>query len=64
MRAAFGFRHVAAVVYREEDVRCLRKVGEGFTKGVRVGRLEDHEGHARAEEDDVGGFVLDEKLAL
>lgn len=56
MSATFSLRDIAAVVYREEDVSGFREVWEGFAEGARVWGLEDHEGHARAKEDDVGGL--------
>lgn len=54
MCPAFGLGYVPAVVYGEEDVGGFCEVGEGVSEGARVGGLEEHEGHAWAEEDDVG----------
>lgn len=54
MGSAFGFGDVSAVIYGEEDVGGLCEVWESFAEGARVGGLEEHEGHAGAEEDDIG----------
>lgn len=62
--SAFGFGDVAAVINREEDVRCLGEVGEGVFEGEGVEGLGEEEGHAGAEEHDFGGLVVDEVLAL
>ena len=62
--AAFGFDDGAAVVDWEEDVGCFGEVGEGFEECARVRGLEEHKGHAGAEEDDVGGFVFGEEFAF
>lgn len=40
------------------------EVGEGFAEGAWVWSLEDHEGHAWAEEHDVGGLVFGEEFVL
>lgn len=60
MGSAFGFGYVSAVVYGEEDVGGSCEVGEGVAEGARIGGLEEHEGHAGAEEDDVGVFEFGE----
>ena len=60
--ATFGLRDVAAVVYREKNVRGAGEVWKDFAEGPWVWGLEDHEGHAWAEEDNVGGFVLREEF--
>lgn len=60
MRATFRLRDITAVVYWEENVRCFGEVREGFTECARIGCLENHEGHAGAEEDDVGRLVSGE----
>lgn len=54
MRPAFGFVYVPAIVYGKENVSGFCEVGESVTEGSRVGCLEQHEGHAWAEENDVG----------
>jgi hypothetical protein len=60
MGPTFGFGYVPAIVNWEEDVGGFGEVGEGVAEGSRVGGLEEHEGHAWAEEDDVGVFEFGE----
>ena len=64
MRAAFGKVDVLAVVDGEEDVGGAFEVRESSDEGERVGGLHHHEGHAGAEEDDVGVAVAGEEFAL
>lgn len=60
MRATFRLRDITTIVYWEKNVRCFREVREGFAECAGIGCLEDHEGHAGAEEDNVGGLVSSE----
>jgi len=62
MRATFCLRDIATVIYWEEDVRCFGEVWECFAECAGIRGLEDHKGHAGAEEDDVGGFVFGEEF--
>lgn len=64
MRAAFGDVRIMAVIDGEKDMRCAVEVWQGFFERKRVRRLRKHEGHGRAEEDDVGVFVLVEVFAF
>jgi hypothetical protein len=64
MGSTFCLRDVTAIIYREEDVRCFGEVRKGFAECAGIGCLEDHEGHARAEEDDVGVFVSGEEFVF
>jgi len=60
----FGFGYVPAVVYGKEDVGGFGEVREGVAEGAWVGGLEEHEGHAWAEEDDVGVLEFGEVLVF
>jgi hypothetical protein len=51
---AFCVFNVVAVVYGEENVGCGFEGGEGGFETQWVVGLEEHEGHAGAEEDDAG----------
>lgn len=64
MCSALGFGDVSAVINREEDVSCAGEVGEGVAECTRIRGLEQQEGHAWTEEDDIGGFVSSEEFAL
>lgn len=64
MGTSFGLVDVATVIYRKKNVRNPGEVGKGILECVRVWRLEDHEGHARSEKDNVGGFLLSEDFVF
>lgn len=64
VRTAFGHFDVAAVVDGEEDVGGFCKVWEGVFDGQGVGRLHEHEGHGRPEEDDVRVDIFGEDFTL
>lgn len=64
MGTAFGLRDIAAVVNWEEDVGGFGEIWQGFAEGARIWGLEDHEGHAGSEENDVGGLVSRQKFVF
>lgn len=64
MRTAFSDCDRPRIVDREEDVRSAREVRECFFEGERIGSLHEHEGHGRAEENDVRGGEFGEFFAF
>lgn len=64
VRAALCLGDVATVVDGEEDMCCATEIRECLAQSPGIGRLKDHERHARSEKDDVRGFIFTQELVF